>query len=313
MNELKLHLKFLMPKLIGQFRDLHDDLFGKWNSFEASLDRVYALKSSKAADQADEKNPKRLQESSLVENLNTVQTHFHQWIRLLFEETVSYEKPIAGQTNNSTEEVLYISCDSSSHEPAGKETLSLIRNFYSGLLLPEPSGKLGDLLRQIFSHLNGKDHFAFFVELQKDAAYLAMQISEYYQEKFGEEVQIGLFYDDTFVKKQKTKEITILPKFKNITFNTDRMVNINAFNNIFRFEDFSKYLDQYFGTLNINKAKSAIAPLVSIIRSILEKKESIITPGKTDKKNPLVKMRELIEKNIKNKEKPTSSLLKKEL
>lgn len=313
MNELKLHLKFLLPKILGQFRDLHDDLFGKWNSFEASLDRMYAFKSSKlSADQTDEKTPfsKKSQEgalNALADNLNTVQTHFYQWVRLLFEETVSYEKPIAGQTNNSTEEILYVSSEGSSHMPAGKETFSLIKNFYSGLLQPNSPGQQRNLLTQIFEHLNGEDHFAFFVELQEDAAYLAMQISDYYQQQFDEGVQIGLFYDETFVRKPKEVKKT----YENITFNTDRMVNINSFNNIFRFEDFYKYLDyKYFNELSINKIKSAIPPLVYLIRCIQEKEN----PRKEalNGKNPLVKMRKLIEKN-RNKKKPaTTSLTKQE-
>lgn len=296
MGQLKFHLKILLPKLIGQFRDLHDDLFGKWNSFEASFDRVNPLNSSMAtADQTDEKKTKKPRKSTLVESLNIVQTHFHQWVRLLFEETVSHEKPIAGQTNNSTEEVLYVSCGAPFDVPKGVEGhLGTITKFYSGLLQKEPSL---NILQQIFATLNKRDHFAFYAHLRDDAAFLAMQISDYYQENFDEAVQIGLFYEDGFVNKPKG----VKPVYENITFNTDRLVNINAFNNIFKFEDFRKYINQYFGRLEINqtKNKNAIAPLVSAIQS-MENNELVKIIGKIDTTNPLVKMRKLlIEKNIK--------------
>lgn len=314
MNEFKLHLKVLLPKLLGQYRDLHDDLFGKWNSFEVTFDKMYPFKSSIAtnADQSDEQTPpskKSPQKSnnSLADSLYTVQTYFYQWIRLLFEQTVSYEKPVVGKTNDSTEEVLYISGDKSYHKPAGKEILTLIHNFYSDVLQSDLSRQQGGMLSQIFELLNKEDQFAFFVELEKDAAFLAMEISDYYEKKFNEQVQIGLFYNEAFVKKQKG----IKEKYLNVTFNTDRMVSINSFNNIFRFEDFYKYLNQYFGTSKITENKGNIESLVIVIQSILEKKK-LPASKKVNRKNTnsLIKMRECIEKNTKD---PSSNLSKVEL
>ncbi|NBV42408.1 hypothetical protein EBR96_06540, partial [bacterium] len=219
-EELGKQLKFLFPKMLGEYGVLHDHLFGIWNQFESDCE-------------SGQPSP---------EKFGMIQAYLFKWIRTLFDASVSYQAP-TDQSNRSIEYVMWINCHDQCRVPGGAEILGLMKSFYSKVLQPT-SGKETNFLECALARITPETALrkrAYFVEQHADAAFLAQKLVDHFKSLGFPDIQVGFFYDEGFVKDQKAH---VNPEYTTITFNTDREINKNAFNNEFRFENYLKYLDQ---------------------------------------------------------------------
>jgi hypothetical protein len=238
MREFSLHMKFLLPRLIDQHSALHDTLFKAWNSFESTIDKF-----DKELDQ-------------MTFNREVIEQWFQKWVRTLFRVAVAYEAPQSSVTNLSEEEIVFVECkediynivhikNSTDGDSAEADFMGMIGRFYAGVLNTTPIISSEPEDNSIFKKLIYGQKNAFYIRSHVEAALLAKQITDYFASEDGDvstdEVQIGFFYEDTFVKKP----FGVPQHYANITYNTDRNFNRNAFNNIVRLNDFYKYLEQY--------------------------------------------------------------------
>ncbi len=271
MNEFSLHMRFLLPRLIGDKYDLHKALFKKWQSFESVV-------SSACDNKYDEK---------MLGMQQVIEHHMQRWVRLLFRTAVTYQVPQLDATNFSTEEVEYIIYDQEiksaaqvvNQEDSGN-ILSLIHNFYSEILEKTPI-VLPNNKDAIFQRMQFEQKNAFYVYGHDDAVKLAMRITDFYLSKGYpvDTIQIGYFYDDTFVKHQGASDKKYAGykntyadgkkayrEYINVTYNTARRLNRNAFNNCVNIDDFFIYQDQYMGRkqdANWNKVFELLLVLIN--------------------------------------------------
>ncbi len=236
MDELKLHMRFIYSSLLGEFHQLNDALFRHWGRFETSIEEHCGGEA--------QVTPEFLQKK-----LGKVSNSFMRWVRLLFHYGVRYESP--EESNNlSHEKIIYSQCQrltDSTPVVDSKQSFQMIRSFYSAVLglraQQDPQsqhGVQGNLYREIMVAMRAMPTFpkkiAFFVELKKDAAQLALRLSKEFES--AGDCFIGLFYGDT-LKEIGTSHTTI-------TQRVSRDCNRNAFNNILSFDDLAEYAHEMF-------------------------------------------------------------------
>jgi hypothetical protein len=212
MNEYFLHMELLLAKAMNQDNSLYCALKREWSSFESAIDS-----------EVNEENEERvLQYGKAIAKKDFIESFFQKWIRMLYRAAVSYEAPQKEITNQTKEEIVHVICDDEivTYVPTdSSQTLNLINGFYTGML-ETTAFVSGNEKGSILPSLSFTQKNAFYVYGHQQAITLVIRLTDYFESQGHnrDAIQIGLFYDDNFVKDQHKKR-SGYAVYENSTFN----------------------------------------------------------------------------------------------
>jgi hypothetical protein len=268
MNEYFLHMELLLAKAMNQDNSLYCALKREWSSFESAIDS-----------EVNEENEERvLQYGKAIAKKDFIESFFQKWIRMLYRAAVSYEAPQKEITNQTKEEIVHVICDDEivTYVPTdSSQTLNLINGFYTGML-ETTAFVSGNEKGSILPSLSFTQKNAFYVYGHQQAITLVIRLTDYFESQGHnrDAIQIGLFYDDNFVKDQHKKR-SGYAVYENSTFNVDRGCNRRAFNNIVGMRDFFSHLDHVLSSAGTNSASGlnwrTLLNQINLIETIRER------------------------------------------
>lgn len=230
MEEFVLHMQFLLPTFMGRYLQLKNKLLNYWDALENALSDV--------------------KEDQLEQRLTPIFDFYHPWVGSILDLT------IGGRTLETSEKsvnkingnLVLIQCknefsfNTSKTKSGSDGQLTRISGFYSHCLDVNNDKPLQDrnstILQKIQNTFETTDvshtKYAFYIDKHDAAEGLANFI--YTQETFQKNnLLVGFYYDESFEKRSWDFNN------KNGRKYTNRRMDLNAFNNIFDFNDYLEY------------------------------------------------------------------------